>query len=385
MEGIIVKDAERLEALRDRLRTLEGLDKDIFDRISTTLDRGRRRFGYDAQGRLQVAFFDARSYDIESFDNANGDRYALQYISASLDRSTAGAAKDCKAVCIFVNDTCDAEVVELLAAQGVELIALRCAGFNNVALEACESHGVSVTRVPAYSPYAVAEHAVGLMLMLNRHLHHAYQRNRYGYFVLDGLTGFDMHGKTIGVVGTGKIGQCLVSILLGFGSRVLAFDKYPSAELAARDGVEYVALAQLLSESDIITLQVPLTPDTRHIIDQSAIAQMKDGVMLINTSRGELVDTRALIEGLKSGKVGSAGLDVYEEEAGVFFRDLSDQVLTDDVLARLLSFNNVVVTSHQAYLTREALSNIADTTLENLGEFEQGKRGAELTNAVRIP
>ena len=380
-----MKDAERLKALRDRLKGLEGLDEETFDRIGTALDRGRRRFGYDAQGRLRVAFFDARSYDIDSFDRANHDRFALQYISASLDRATAVAAKGCKAVCIFVNDTCDAAVVETLAAQGVELVALRCAGFNNVALESCESYGISVARVPAYSPYAVAEHAVGLMLMLNRHLHHAYQRNRYGYFVLDGLTGFDMQGKTVGVVGTGKIGQCLVSILLGFGCRVLAFDKFPNTELTARDGVEYVALEQLLSDSDIITLQVPLTPDTRHIVDRRAIDQMKDGVMIINTSRGELVDTRALIEGLKSGKVGSAGLDVYEEEAGVFFRDLSDQVLTDDVLARLLSFNNVVVTSHQAYLTKEALTNIAETTLENLGEFEKGKRGDELTNAVRLP
>jgi D-lactate dehydrogenase len=380
-----VKDAKRLEVLKERLKTLEGLDEDTFYRITTALERGQQRFGHDQQGRLRVAFFDARSYDIESFDKANRERYALNYISASLDRATAVTAKGCKAVCIFVNDTCDAQVVDTLAAQGVELVALRCAGFNNVALEACESHGISVARVPAYSPYAVAEHAVGLMLMLNRHLHHAYQRNRYGYFVLDGLTGFDMHGKTVGVVGTGKIGQCLIDILLGFGCRVLAFDKFPNAKLSARGGVEYVALEKLLSDSDIISLQVPLTPDTRHIVDRSAIDQMRDGVMLINTSRGELVDTRALIESLKSGKVGSAGLDVYEEEAGVFFRDLSDQVLTDDVLARLLSFNNVVVTSHQAYLTQEALTNIADTTLENLGEFNEGKRGAELTNAVRIP
>jgi D-lactate dehydrogenase len=283
-----------------------------------------------------------------------------------------------------VNDTCDAEVIDILAAQGVEFIALRCAGFNNVDLDACQAHGISIARVPAYSPYAVAEHTVGLMLMLNRHLHHAYIRNRYGYFVLDGLTGFDMRGKTTGVAGTGKIGQAVISILLGFGCRVLAFDAYPNLDVAARRGVDYVDSEQLFSQSDILTLHLPLTPQTRHIVNEATIDKMKDGVMLINTSRGELVDTRALINALKSGKIGAAGLDVYEEEAGVFFRDLSNQVLTDDVLARLLSFNNVVVTSHQAFLTHEALSNIAETTLKNLREFEEGKRGVGLTNAVGI-
>jgi D-lactate dehydrogenase len=282
-----------------------------------------------------------------------------------------------------VNDTCDATVVESLASLGVQLIALRCAGFNNVDLKACQQHGLSVTRVPAYSPYAVAEHTVALMMMLNRRLHQAYQRNRAGYFVLDGLTGFDMRGKTVGVVGTGKIGQCTIDILLGFGCRVLAFDKFPSDDLAARDNVDYVALDQLFSNSDIITLHIPLFAETHHLIDTSAIQQMKHGVMLINTSRGGLVDTPALIEGLKSRKIGSAGLDVYEEEAGIFFHDISDKVLTDDVLARLLTFNNVVVTSHQAYLTHEALASIAETTLANIDEFAQGRRGADLTNAVR--
>ncbi len=380
-----MNDAERLAVLAHRLNNLDGLDTDTFDRVSTVLDREQSRFGYDVQGRLKVAFFDARSYDRESFDKANEERYALRYISASLDRNTAIAAKGYKAVCIFVNDTCDTEVVEILAAQGVEFLALRCAGFNNVALDACETHGISVARVPAYSPYAVAEHTVGLMLMLNRHLHHAYLRNRYGYFVLDGLTGFDMRGKTVGVAGAGKIGQCVINILLGFGCRVLVFDAFPNPEVSSRVGVDYVELDQMLSQSDIITLHVPLTPETQHLIDGSTIGKMKDGVMLINTSRGELVDTRTLIDGLKSGKIGAAALDVYEEEAGVFFRDLSDQVLTDDVLARLLSFNNVVVTSHQAFLTHEALANIADTTLENIGEFNVGRRGSELTNAVRLP
>jgi D-lactate dehydrogenase len=380
-----MNDAERLKTFTDRLSSLDGLDEDTFERLSTTIERRQRRFGYDEQGRLTVAFFDARSYDSESFERSNQERFALRYISASLDRHTAVAAQGHKAVCIFVNDSCDAEVVGILAAQGVELVALRCAGFNNVDLDACKAHGISVARVPAYSPFAVAEHTVGLMLMLNRHLHHAYLRNRYGYFVLDGLTGFDMRGKTAGVAGTGKIGQAVVDIMLGFDCRVLAFDAYPNPDVEAKSGVEYVDPERLFAQSDIITLHVPLTPETRHIVNDAAIETMKDGVMLINTSRGELVDTRALIKGLKSGKIGAAGLDVYEEEAGVFFRDLSNQVLTDDVLARLLSFNNVVVTSHQAFLTHEALGNIADTTLENLREFESGKRGDDLTNAVRVP
>ena len=266
--------------------------------------------------------------------------------------------------------------------MGVQLIALRCAGFNNVDLRACQQQQINVVRVPAYSPYAVAEHTVALILMLNRRLHQAYLRNRAGYFVLDGLTGFDMRGKTVGVIGTGQIGRCLVDILLGFGCRVLAFDKFPNAELTDRPNVQYVDLDQALAESDIISLHVPLFPDTHHLVNTDSIAKMKDGVMLINTSRGGLVDTRALIDGLKSGKIGAAGLDVYEEEAGIFFNDLSVKVLTDDVLARLMTFNNVVVTSHQAFLTHEALANIADTTMMNLEEFAQGKRGAELTNAV---
>jgi D-lactate dehydrogenase len=239
-----------------------------------------------------------------------------------------------------------------------------------------------VVRVPAYSPYAVAEHTVALMLMLNRRLHQAYQRNRTGYFVLEGLTGFDMRGKTVGVVGTGKIGQCTIDILLGLGCRVLAFDRFPNEEVARRENVQYAPLDELLSKSDIVTLHVPLLPETHHLINASTIKKMKVGVMLINTSRGGLVDTPALIRGLKSGKIGFAGLDVYEEEAGVFFHDITDKVLTDDVLARLMTFNNVVVTSHQAFLTHEALANIAETTFANIREFEEGKRGAELTNAV---
>ncbi len=373
----------RLAALLDRLGALEGIGEDLYRRIAGELDRVPGEFGYDEKGRLDVAFFDARSYDIESFDGCNRERFALRYLPAALSRETAGYAHGSRAVCIFVNDCADAEVVEALAAHGVEIIALRCAGFNNVDLAACERLGVDVVRVPEYSPYAVAEHTVALMLMLNRRLHQAYTRNRAGAFVLDGLTGFDMRGKTVGVVGTGKIGRVVIGILLGFGCRILAFDKFPDQTLAAREGVRYVEPEEIAAESDIITLHVPLFPETQHLIDAEAVASMKDGVMIVNTSRGGLVDTRALIEGLKSGKVGAAGLDVYEEEAGTFFRDLSGEVLTDDVLARLLTFPNVVVTSHQAFLTREALAAIADTTLESLAEYQAGKRGAELSHVVR--
>ncbi len=374
-------DAQRLETILGRFRSLDGLDEESFQRVIAELDRPAGRFGYDQAGRLKVALFDAKSYDIESFEESNAGRFALDPIAASLSEATAPAAEGHRVVCIFVNDTCDAAVANALAAMGVELVALRCAGFNNVDLAACREHGLSVVRVPEYSPYAVAEHTVGLMLMLNRGLHRAYERNRAGYFVLDGLTGFDMRGKTVGVVGTGKIGRCAVNILLGFGCRVLAFDKYPDDELAMRDGVDYVGLDEVWAQSDIISLHVPLFPETHHLVNSSSIARMKDGVMLINTSRGGLVDTRALIGGLKSGKIGSAGLDVYEEEAGIFFHD-TGEVLSDDVLARLMTFRNVVVTSHQAFLTHEALGNIADTTLENIAEFESGMRGTELTHVV---
>ncbi len=377
-----MNDQERLAAFLDRARSVDGLDERRFKRLMAELAKPAAGRGYDDQGRLKIAMFDAKSYDVEAFDRRNDGRYAIQPIEVMLDHTTVRAADGFKVVCLFVNDTCDAPVVEALAAQGVQLIALRCAGYNNVDLKGCEEHGLSVARVPAYSPYAVAEFAVGLMLMLNRRLHQAYQRNRAGYFVLEGLTGFDMRGKTVGVVGTGKIGQCTIDVLLGFGCRILAFDKFPVEALAEREGVQYVELGQLLSESDIVTLHLPLMADTHHMINAASIEQMKDGVMLINTSRGGLVDTQALINGLKCGKIGWAGLDVYEEEEGIFFHDISGKVLTDDVLARLMTFHNVVVTSHQAFLTREALTNIADTTLATIEEFERGKRGAELTNAA---
>jgi D-lactate dehydrogenase len=377
-----MNNQERLQRFQQELTKLDGLDEDRYRRLTKELTRERTQYGYDEQGRLVVTMFDSKSYDVESFTRSNQDRRAMRFIEPSLDRITANAAKGSKVICIFCNDKCDTATVEVLAELGVELIALRCAGFNNVDLDACEKLGISVVHVPAYSPNAVAEHTVALMLTLNRHLHQAYQRNRSGYFVLDGLTGFDMRGKTVGVIGTGQIGRCAIDILLGFGCRILAFDKFPHESLVNREHVQYAELSRVFAESDIITLHIPLFPETHHIVDRAAISQMKDGVMLINTSRGGLVDTKALIDGLKAERIGAAGLDVYEEEAGVFFHDISDRVLTDDVLARLLTFNNVVITSHQAFLTQEALANIAETTLANVDEFEVGKRSKELTNSV---
>lgn len=379
-----MNDQERLREFVERISRMPGLDERTLQRLELELESRRVEQGDDEAGRLRVTVFDARPYDRESLDAANQGRFSLHYIKTALSTDTALAAAGSRAVCIFVNDRCDADVVEKLAALGVELIALRCSGYNHVDLQACARHGISVVRVPDYSPHAIAEFTVGLMLTLNRRLHHAYARNRSGNFVLDGLTGFDMYGKTAGVVGTGRIGQCTIDILLGFGCRVLAVDKHPQPKLAESGRVEYVSLERLFTESDIISLHVPLFAETHHLINHSAIETMKKGVMLINTSRGGLVDTRALIEGLKSGHIGAAGLDVYEEEAGIFFHDMSNKVLTDDVLARLMTFNNVVVTSHQAFLTREALANIADATLASMDEFCAGKRGSELSHGVSI-
>lgn len=375
-------DQQRKMDAIERLKRLAGLDETTYQRLLHELDQPGDLSGVDETGRVRITFFDTKPRDMESFEAAHQGQYALHYVQAPLGADTAYAAQGSKVVCIFVNDACDEAVAEKLAALGVELIALRCSGFNNVDLAACHRHGLTVVRVPAYSPYAVAEFTVALMMMLNRRLHHAYMRNRTGNFVLEGLTGFDMHGKTAGVIGTGQIGKCTIDILRGFGCRILAYDKFPDPALAEREGVEYTDLEGLLPQSDIITLHVPLFLETYHLINPAAIDRMKHGVMLINTSRGGLVDTKALIDGLKAGKIGSAGLDVYEEEAGIFFHDMSDKVLTDDVLARLMTFNNVVVTSHQAFLTREALDNIAETTLANIHEYCEGKRGAQLTNAV---
>ena len=376
-------DQRRKMELIERLKLLTGLDEATYRRVLFELEQnGTRARGWMRRDASGSRFFDAKPRDMESFDAANKGSFALHYVRAALSVDTAYAAQGSKVVCIFVNDTCDAPVVEKLAAFGVELIALRCAGFNNVDLEACQRHDISVVRVPAYSPYAVAEFTVALMMMLNRRLHHAYMRNRSGNFVLEGLDRF-RHARQDGGSdrhrarsASARSTFCWDSAVTSWPTTSIPIRRWPTARTC-----EYVDLEHLLPQSDIITLHVPLFLETYHLINREAIERMKTGVMLINTSRGGLVDTKALIDGLKAGKIGSAGLDVYEEEAGIFFHDMSDKVLTDDVLARLMTFNNVVVTSHQAFLTREALANIAETTLANIGEYCAGKRGADLPNA----
>ena len=322
---------------------------------------------------MRIAFFSTKPYDRVSFEEANGEHgHELHYFEPRLTPETVQLAHGFDAVCAFVNDQVDGTVIETLADGGTELILLRSAGFNHVDLEAAADRGLTVARVPAYSPYAVAEHAMGLVLTLNRKFHRAYARVREGNFALDGLLGFDLHRKTVGVVGTGKIGAVFARIADGFGCRVLAHDPYPNEEVRAL-GARYVEMEALLAESDIIALHLPLTPETHHLIDADAISRMKEGVMLVNTSRGGLVDTRAVIEGLKSGRIGSLGLDVYEEEADLFFEDLSGEVIQDDVFARLLTFPNVLVTGHQGFFTREALAGIAGTTLGNATAFARGE------------
>jgi len=338
----------------------------------------------DFDPRYRVVVYDAKSYTEAFFRERNRHDYLLQFIGARLSLETVALAAGSKVVCAFVNDTLDEAVLKELRGAGVELVAMRCAGYNNVDLAACARLGLTVVRVPAYSPHAVAEHTVALMLTLNRRVHRAHNRVREGNFSLDGLVGFDFYGKTAGIVGTGKIGRCVTEILAGFGCRLLAYDRYPDPALAERLGLRYVTLDEIFAESDVITLHTPLVPETKHLINADAIAKMKSGVMIINTSRGALIDTQALLAGLKRGQIGHAGLDVYEEESDYFFEDYSDRVMTDDLLARLTTFNNVVVTSHQAFLTREALTNIADTTLENIREYQVGRRGSQLTNLVRV-
>jgi D-lactate dehydrogenase len=320
----------------------------------------------------RIAFYDAKGYDMTSFDEANrAHGFEIKYLPSHLTGDTARLAQGFDVVCAFVNDQVNAEVIAYLEQQGIGLLALRCAGYNNVDLRAAVGQ-LRVVRVPDYSPYAVAEHTIALMLALNRKTHKAYLRTREGNFSIQGLLGFTMHGKTAGVIGTGKIGLAVARILRGFGMRVIAFDRYPRNEMATELGYTYVDLGTLFREADIITLHCPLTQETVHLIDDSAIECMKDGVVIVNTGRGQLIDTRALIAGLKRKKVGAAGLDVYEEESEYFFQDLSDAVMDDDVLARLLTFGNVLVTSHQGFFTREALEQIARTTLESVREYVEG-------------
>ena len=317
---------------------------------------------------MKLAFFDTKSYDIPGFD-----RYALpagieiKYYEPNLNRDTVSLANGFDAVCVFVNDTVDAVVVDRLYEMGVKAIVLRCAGFNNVDIKACEGK-LRVFRVPAYSPHAVAEHAMALLLTINRRTHKAYIRTREFNFSLQGLAGFDLYGKTVGIIGTGKIGRVFADICKGFGMNVLAYDKFP----AANSGLNYVELPELFEKSDIISLHCPLTEETRHIINAESIAMMKKGVTIINTSRGALVNTEDLITGIKDRKVGAACLDVYEEEGDLFYEDYSGHIVEDDKLVRLIAMPNVIVTSHQAFLTNEALDNIAATTVNNLTRFFSG-------------
>lgn len=322
---------------------------------------------------MNVVFFSAQPYDRQFFTRHNqAFGFTLQFFDAALSPETASLAREAKAVCVFVNDKADAAVIAQLKAQGVETIALRCAGFNNVDLEAARQQGLRICRVPAYSPEAVAEHAVALILALNRKTHKAYNRVREQNFSLNGLMGFDLRGKTVGVVGTGKIGQAFCRIVLGFGCRVLAFDLNANREMEAI-GVEYVSLLQLFQEADIVSLHTPLTEQTRHLINKDTAKLLRPGVMLINTSRGGLIDTRAVIEALKNGTVGYLGIDVYEQEEQLFFRDRSGDIIADDAIQRLMSFPNVLVTAHQAFFTKEALDQIAETTLQNLAALKEGK------------
>ncbi|VTS00297.1 2-hydroxyacid dehydrogenase [Tuwongella immobilis] len=326
---------------------------------------------------MRVAFFGTRSYDRHYFDAVNAARpsseqHELLYLEPRLTAQTAPLAAGFPAVCVFVNDSVTADVIGQLAAGGTKVIALRCAGFNNVDLAAAKSHGITVVRVPAYAPDGVAEFAVALLLTLNRKIHKAYNRVREGNFSLDHLEGFNLAGKTVGVIGTGKIGQIFARIMLGFGCRVLAYDVAPAEDCLKR-GVQYVSLDQLAAESDVISLHCPLMPATHHLVNAALLAKMKPGVMLVNTSRGGLIDTKAVIHALKTHHLGALAIDVYEEEEGVFFEDQSVDGVQDDVLARLFTFPNVLVSGHQAFLTKEALSNIASTTLDNLSCLQRGE------------
>ncbi|WP_446786313.1 2-hydroxyacid dehydrogenase [Macellibacteroides fermentans] len=330
----------------------------------------------------KIAFFGAKPYDISSFDQVNKDfNYDIKYYKGHLNKNNLVLTQGTDAVCIFVNDTADAEIIDGLAKNGVKLLTLRCAGYNNVDLAAAKGK-MKIVRVPAYSPYAVAEHAVALMLSLNRKIHRAYWRTRDGNFSLHGLMGFDMHGKTAGIIGTGKIAKILIKILKGFGMNIVAYDLYPDYAFAEEQGITYTTLDELYKQSDIISLHCPLTDKTKYLINDISICKMKDNVMIINTGRGLLIHTNALIEGLKNKKIAAAGLDVYEEEGDYFYEDKSDKIIDDDVLARLLSFNNVIVTSHQAFFTKEALHNIAETTLLNIKAFMENQ---PLANEVVLP
>lgn len=332
---------------------------------------------------IQVAFYDTKPFDRQFFGaDSRGAAVDWRYHEFRLNAETVWSAQGAQGVCVFVNDRVDAPCLEKLAALGVKLVALRCAGFNQVDLVAARQLGVAVVRVPAYSPHAVAEHAVGLLLTLNRKIHRAYNRVRELNFSLNGLVGFDLCGKTIGILGTGKIGRIAAQIFRGFDASVIAYDPYPAPDWAAAHGVRYVELDALWAQCDVISLHLPLAPDTLHLINERTLGLMKPGVFIVNTSRGKLIDSGALILALKTEHVGGVALDVYEEEEGIFFEDHSGDILQDDELSRLLSFPNVLFTAHQAFLTREALNEIARVTIENLLRFEAGSAFLESTTLV---
>jgi D-lactate dehydrogenase len=326
---------------------------------------------------MKVLVYSARPYDKEFLEAANKNRHELNYIDARLAENTTALARQYPAVCCFVDDILSKRVIKQLYNGGTRLVTLRATGFNNVDLKTATELGMTVMRVSRYSPYAVAEFAVGMMLALNRKIHRAYNRVREGNFLLHGLIGFELHGKTAGIIGTGKIGSVLAGILHGFGCLLLAYDTAENPE-CTKLGVRYVPLKELLSKSDIVSLHLPLTPETRHLINDENLSYMKPGAMLINTSRGALVDTRALIRALKKGRLGAVGLDVYEEESHIFYEDLSDEIIPDDVIMRLLTFPNALVTGHQAFFTQEAMATIAETTIQNISDFTAGRENENI-------
>lgn len=327
---------------------------------------------------MRIAFYSYKSYDREWFEKFNDpEEFTIEYIRGKLDEESANYAKGSEVVCAFVNDDLDEKVIDSLADKGVKMIAMRCAGFNNVDLSAAAKRDIPVYRVPEYSPHAVAEHAVALIQTLNRKTHKAYNRVRDGNFSLSRLTGYNVHGKTVGVLGTGKIGRVFADIMNGFGCKILLYDKFPDTALEKK-GYKYVDLPTLLKESDIVSLHVPLLPDTFHIINRETLNIMKDHAMLINTSRGGLINTEHAIEALRKKKLGYLGIDVYEQEEGLFFHNLQEQIIDDETLALLMSFPNVLVTSHQAYLTNEALAEITKVTLQNIRDFRDGKANSNI-------
>ena len=332
---------------------------------------------------MKVAFFDTRSYDKASFTKANaegGFNYEIDFRDFKLNENTAMTAQGFDVACVFVNDVVNAEVIDVLKKCGIKLIALRCAGFNNVDLKAAGAAGIKVVRVPAYSPYAVAEHGAALLLSLTRHIPQAYLRTKTANFNIDGLTGRDLHGLTAGILGTGKIGQIMAGILKGFGMKIIAYDPYPNEKWASESGAQYVSKDEIFRQSDVLSLHCPLTEETKHIVNHDTMKMMKHDAVIINTGRGALIDSKALVHALKHGHIGGIGMDVYEEESKYFFSDWSTDIMTDDVLARLLTFPNVIITGHQAFLTTNALKNLADTTLENIKAFAGGE---ELVNEVK--